>query len=277
MFNIPNVFTSLNLISGVLAIILAITGQITWACGFIYLAGLFDFLDGFLARKLGVSGELGKQLDSLADMVTFGVAPGILVFVLLVCGVYGVDNFGISKVMDVQLMDFSSFVRLRLNSYFSQIYAGDFSARFLLPLAALIVPFFSLFRLAKFNIDVRQSESFIGLPTPANTIFITAFPMLYSQAFSTGSESDIIFKVLDPIVFIPIVLIFSLLLISELPLFSLKFKHFKFQGNEVRFVFLGLVLILIPILFAWSIPIIIILYLLLSVIENKRKKTQDEV
>lgn len=276
MFNIPNLFTASNLMCGVISIILALSGRLEWACYFIYFAAVFDFFDGFLARKLKIAGELGKQLDSLADMVTFGVAPGILVFVMLVLMTAGYDNshylLNIGRFLNEEHIAIGVSESVRELLFFKQ---GFWHSA--LPFFGLTIPFFSLFRLAKFNLDTRQSESFIGLPTPANTIFFTAFPLLYVQAFVNYNQDAIIFKILQPEIFIPIVVIMSLMLIAELPLFALKFKDFSWKNNQVRFVFLGSCAILIPLLLAWSIPIIIILYLLLSLIENYRKKTQNEI
>ena len=270
MFNIPNLFTASNLMCGVISIILALSGRLEWACYFIYFAAIFDFFDGFLARKLKISSEMGKQLDSLADMVTFGVAPGILVFVILVIQQEGGWSHS-------SIASFSEINHIRIKSFMSSLASGDVFKNEYYCLAGLIIPFFSLFRLAKFNIDTRQSESFIGLPTPANTIFFTAFPLLLASSFNAGFAQGFIYEIVKPIVFVPIILVMSLLLIAELPLFALKFKDFSWKNNQIRFIFLGLCAILIPTFLAWSIPIIIILYLLLSVIENQRKKTQHEI
>lgn len=265
MFNLPNLLTAGNLKCGILSIFMAFSGQLEIACYLIYFAAILDFLDGFLARKLNQMSELGKQLDSLADMVTFGVAPGILVCVMLIIQMEGGVNLSSG-------LSFPEQVYLRINSFTNQLSEGNWNGIDWICFSGLIIPFFSLFRLAKFNIDMRQSESFIGLPTPANTIFFTSFPLLMAHYYRTGTENEILNFLLTPWVLIGITLIMSLLLIAELPLFSLKFKHFKWSGNEVKFMFLGSCLLLIPILFAWAIPIIIILYLILSVIENKRKK-----
>lgn len=267
MFNLPNLLTAGNLKCGVLSIFMAFSGQLEIACYLIFFAAILDFFDGFLARKLNQMSELGKQLDSLADMVTFGVAPGILICVILIIQTQG--------GLDVHSgMSFSELAFTRINSFFSTLATGDFSKISFVCFSGLIIPFFSLFRLAKFNIDTRQSESFIGLPTPANTIFFTAFPLLMATYYKAGMESPILNFVLTPWVLVTIATLMSLLLIAELPLFSLKFKHFKWSGNEIKFIFLITCLILIPLLFAWAIPIIIILYLILSVIENKRKKQE---
>lgn len=267
MFNLPNLLTAGNLLCGILSIFMAFSGQLELACYLIYFAAILDFFDGFLARKLNQMSELGKQLDSLADMVTFGVAPGILVCVMLMFQFAG----GMTDI--VYKGTFSEFVGDSVGHFFGSLESNVWSEVNYICFAGLIIPFFSLFRLAKFNIDTRQSESFIGLPTPANTIFFTSFPLLAAHYFNTGKQSVLLEFILTPWVFVLITVVMSLLLIAELPLFSLKFKHFKWKGNEVKYVFLGSCLILIPILIAWAIPIIIILYLILSVVENKRKKT----
>jgi CDP-diacylglycerol--serine O-phosphatidyltransferase len=196
-------------------------------------------------------------------MITFGLAPGIIMFMLIL---FQQNDF-------TPLFEDTLQLNLVVNSHLSGLINLQLENK--LPFLALIIPFFSMFRLAKFNIDTRQSESFIGLPTPANTIFFMAFPLLLTQyGNSVGWEHDLILWLVQPIVLIPIIVIMSLLLISELPLFALKFKTFKWQGNEIRYVFLISCGILIPTLLFWSIPIIIILYLKLSFINNLlRKKT----
>lgn len=258
MFNIPNLITASNMLCGVFAIILAFAGRIDIAPYFIFLAAVLDFFDGFIARILKQQGELGKQLDSLADMISFGLAPGIIIFRILIIN-YD-DHFSVFS---------GDLYRNWLNSL------SDLNATAFIPLAALIIPFFSLFRLAKFNIDTRQSESFIGLPTPANTIFFMAFPLLLAQyGGTTGWEHDLILELIQPVVLIPIIVVMSLLLVSELPLFALKFKHFKWKGNEIRFIFLISCGILISTLLIWSIPIIVLLYLLLSFIQHILRKNR---
>lgn len=267
MFKLPNLFTAGNLLSGILSIVMAFSGQLELACYFIFFAALLDFFDGFLARKMKISSELGKQLDSLADMVTFGVAPGILVLILLVIQTEG-------GIQYAEGISFSGQVFLKIQQFLSSLAfdLANFPTERWIVFAGLIIPFFSLFRLAKFNIDTRQSDSFIGLPTPANTLFFTSFPLLMARNYRLGIESAVLDFLLTPWVLVLITIIMSLLLIAELPLFSLKFKHFKWRGNEIKFVFLGISLVLILLLLAWSIPIIVTLYLILSVIENKRKK-----
>ncbi len=281
MFNIPNLFTAGNMLCGVFAIILAFAGRIDIAPYFIFLAAILDFLDGFLARILKQQGELGKQLDSLADMISFGLAPGIIMLFVLVFSVLSKDlySIGMDSVFDQSSMLAMCFVssnawEMSLSGTQVSMFQMDYT-QVMLPFAALIITFFSLFRLAKFNIDTRQSESFIGLPTPANTIFFMAFPLLLTHyGNTTGWEHNLIMWLIQPWVLIPIIVVMSLMLVSELPLFALKFKSFKWAGNEIRYIFLISCGILIPTLLFWSIPIIIILYLKLSFINNLlRKKT----
>lgn len=252
MFNIPNLFTAANLISGCIAIILAFAGRIDLAPFAIFAGAIFDFFDGFLARKLKVSSEMGKQLDSLADMVTFGVAPGIIMFILLTMYSGGNAHFigggGVSRWLE-------------------SILDGHFENAF--PLIALVIPFFSLFRLAKFNLDTRQSESFIGLPTPANTLFFMSYPlvMYYSSDHSIMMESVSEFM-FHPVSICVAIIVMSVLLVSEIPLFSLKFKSFGIKGNEIRYTFLLISLAFIMIFKAWALALIVFLYLVLSIIEN---------
>jgi CDP-diacylglycerol--serine O-phosphatidyltransferase len=243
---IPNLLTAGNLIGGILAIIFALTGDLALAPYCILAAALFDFLDGFVARLLKVQSELGKQLDSLADMVTFGVAPGILMLMIL--------NRSLSSINP-------DYVFL---SWF-----------------ALIIPVFALFRLAKFNLDARQSDSFIGLPTPAMTLFFTSIVLIIPAQESIKLGRDISQMegiLLSPYFLFPSIVLMSILMVSELPLFALKFKHFKFKDNELRYTFLTISIILLATLFVWALPIIILLYIILSVINNLTKKqSKDEI
>jgi CDP-diacylglycerol---serine O-phosphatidyltransferase len=282
MFNIPNLFTAGNMLCGVLAIMLAFAGRIDIAPYLIFLAAVLDFFDGFLARLLKQQGELGKQLDSLADMISFGLAPGLIILQVLIssttCRDFGPCDYEI-RYQVYEMLDKDQGVAATFNLWVDQLFHHSPKDASYLPFFALLIPFFSMFRLAKFNIDTRQSESFIGLPTPANTIFFMAFPLLLTQYGAvTGWEHDLIIWLIQPAVLIPIIVIMSLLLVAELPLFALKFKSFKWKGNEIRYVFLISCGILIPLLLFWSVPIIILLYLLLSLINNIiRKKQTHEI
>lgn len=256
MFNLPNLFTAANLLSGCIAIILAFSGRIDLAPFAIFAGALFDFFDGFIARKMNIQGEMGKQLDSLADMVTFSLAPGMIMFVILI---------GVGSDPSAQATG---------QSWVNDIINGNTSNYY--PLVALVIPFFSLFRLAKFNLDTRQTESFIGLPTPANTLFFMSYPlvMFYSD---DGSE---IMRVVSEFLFHPIsicvaIVVMSLLLVSEIPLFSLKFKSFGVKGNKIRYSFLLISLTFIIVFKAWSLALIVFLYLVLSILENYVLKTKE--
>lgn len=274
MFNIPNILTAMNLISGVFAILLAAAGRLDLAPFVLFLAGFFDFLDGFVARKLNKQGELGKQLDSLADMVSFGVAPGVIMLFTIVVMIYPSD----ARWTD----GYASFAHYSINNWFNSWCYGvpnsfDASIRYL-PFFALVIPFFSLFRLAKFNLDNRQEDGFIGLPTPLNTMFFMFFPLATAATYNSWCirPSQIPF-IFDPYVMAVVCVLMSVLLVSELRLFSLKFKHFAWRGNEIRYLFLLISICLIFTLFVWSIPIIVFLQLILSFIENQLKKSKDEI
>lgn len=257
MFNVPNLITAGNLLCGIFAIILAFAGRIDIAPYFIFAAAVLDFFDGFAARLLKQHSELGKQLDSLADVISFGLAPGLIMFQLLIY----TNHYYILCSGDVMRKWISDLSDLNTNSFF--------------PLIALLIPVFSMFRLAKFNIDTRQSDSFIGLPTPANTIFFMTFPLvLSSEIHKTGWAHDLIIQLMNPWIMIPMILVMCYLLIAELPLFALKFKSFGWKGNEIRFIFLITCGILIFTLGWWSLAIIILLYLILSIINNITRKKE---
>ena len=193
--HIPNALTCCNLLSGAVAVTMAFSGQFTWSFGLIILGALFDFLDGGSARMLGVSSPIGKELDSLADVVTFGLAPSVM-------------------LMQV----------VRLETENSTYAWGWWSLVFLLMAA------FSALRLAKFNVDPRQTESFLGLATPANALFwsslIAAWPKLPS------------FAQWVPIVLLVCMLVSCWLLVSEVPFFSLKFHSLAWKENSTRYIFL---------------------------------------
>lgn len=275
MFNIPNLFTAANMLCGIFAILLTLSGRIDIAPFVIFLGALFDFLDGFLARKLGVTGEFGKQMDSLADMVTFGVAPGLLMMVVIIATIYIDGPFFADS--------FASHVHFQIQNWVNAVFYGipntmDASIKFL-PFAGLLIPFFSMFRLAKFNLDKRQVDSFIGLPTPLNAFFFTFFPLILWLDYDIWRyDQGIIGYVFNSYVLVGIIAVMSLLLVSEIPLFSLKFKKFSWDGNEVRYTFLILSGILIAIFHVWSIPLIVFLQLILSLIDNKfSKKQKNEI
>lgn len=261
MFNLPNLFTAGNLLAGIASIICALSGYLDYAVYAIFLGSFFDFCDGFIARLLKVSGEMGKQLDSLADMVTFGVAPGVFMMVVLI-GLTQTVEFGNHE-----------YIALAVDHWMYLIMDGKSAS--LLPLIALVIPFLSIFRLAKFNLDKRQSESFIGLPTPANTLFFTAFPLVLAVSETGDIYTDPIYSIVfNPFFLAALIVGMSLMLVAEIPLFSLKFKKFAWKVNQIRYVFLLISLIFILAFNTWALALIVFLYLILSLVENYVLKTK---
>lgn len=237
---IPNFITCLNLLCGCIGIVYSFT-DLRVSSYMIFLACVFDFLDGFAARLLKVSSPIGKELDSLADVVTFGVLPGLIVFNL----------FTSDMIIDL----------------FSGADEDVSTAPFNITFIAFLIPVFSALRLAKFNIDTRQSDSFIGLPTPANAIFFASFPLIVAEY----TNSPITHLILNPYFLIVLCVLMSYLLIAEIPLFALKFKSFAWTANKLKYSFLFLSVALFIVLSIISIPIIIFLYIILSVADNKFK------
>ena len=236
--HIPNTITLLNLASGLLAVIAIFKGYYDEAFIFVCLGIFFDFWDGFLARKFKVSGELGLQLDSLADVVTSGVVPGLMMFKLF---------------QDIQEDDTS---RYFLTEEF--YYMG------FVPYLGFIITLASAYRLAKFNIDTRQTDSFIGLPTPANALLIMSIPMIQYA----GSHEWLVEALYNPFILLGITVLSAYMLNAEIPLFSLKMKNFSWEKNKLQVIFLILAVILLLVLEFTALPIIILLYVALSVINN---------
>ncbi len=282
MFTVANIFTGCNLLAGVLSIIFTFSGRLEWAVLAILIGALFDFFDGFMARLLKQPSELGKQLDSLADLVTFGVAPGLIVFVLLILsGAWDIILEQGGTLNDLWLegtMGYSVhyWVSVFLNDLVGNQHPGYinhfYGWYYFLPFVALFIPFFSMFRLAKFNIDERQSTGFIGLPTPANSIFFASFALLLWDGFDQDNWKAVIsLTLIKDQILMTFVVVFSVLLISEVRLFSLKFTHFGWKGNELRYLFLLSAAIIIALLYVWALPIIVLLYLILSIVSNLLK------
>ena len=227
---IPHVITSANLLCGCLAITQIAEGNFLVASLLVLLGAFFDFFDGLAARALNVGSELGAQLDSLADMVTFGLVPAYLAFEWLNQIDYSIYNY-----------------------------------------LAFLIAIFSAVRLAKFNIDDRQTTSFIGVPTPANALFWISIPLIYWQV-----ENDIHFIRVDFMLpafdsfffIISAILVFSYLLIAKLPLLALKFKNLNWNSNQFRFLLIGISVVLFTLFLFAAIPFILLLYLILSIIHN---------
>ena len=222
--HIPNTITCCNLFSGCVACVMAFRCNFELAMAFIVLGAVFDFFDGMVARLLHVSSPMGVQIDSLADDITFGIAPATIVFSYM-------QN------------------RLLYPAYFEDIV-------WLLPYAAFFIAVFSAYRLAKFNIDTRQTNTFIGLPTPANALFWSSL--------ITGGGAWLNDLNAGWVLLLGLIALFSYFLVSEIPMFSLKFKNLSWRSNRIRYIFL---LCCLPmLLLGFLAPVAIISwYLLLSV------------
>ena len=227
--HIPNTITCCNLLSGCVAAVFAFEGVYPIAFALIIAGAVFDFFDGLTARALKVSSPIGKELDSLADVVTFGFAPAAMVFSWL------------QECADAHL---------------------DMAAAFVLPFAAFLLVAFSALRLAKFNVDERQTSSFIGLPTPANALFWGALVI--------GSHDSIVAHPFGWLLVIALVLLFSWLLVAEIPMFSLKFKSLSWKPNRIAYIFLLGSLVLLILLGFTGLSAIIGWYIILSVLTQKR-------
>jgi len=231
--HIPNSITLLNLTSGIISIYFGVKGtpaDLAIAGIFIFVGAVFDFFDGFSARLLHAKSTIGLQLDSLSDLVTFGVAPGFILYQMILIS----HGNPVAKSIDF------------------------------IPLVAIMVPWMSALRLAKFNIDETQATSFKGLPTPALAILIASFPIIRQELYAS---QDFWYMVFTNSYFLLTVAFFgSLLLVSNMPMFSLKFRSFAWRENIIKYVFITMALALLVWLHAFAIPFIILLYLFLSLI-----------
>ena len=232
--NIPNIITLTNLFCGLCAILFVFEGNLAVSSILIFCGALFDFFDGLIARMLKVSGELGKQLDSFADLVTFGVAPGMILF------------------------------QLFYSRYSNGFFQSNFQDSLFFPaLIALLIPIFSAIRLAKFNINSKQKTSFIGLPTPVVGIFIAALPLIEKYQ-DLPMFTDFRFLIL-------ISLILPFLSVVNIPLFSLKFSKEENLNSNLNIFRIILIISAVNLLFFFwfaAIPFIVILYLILSILNN---------
>jgi CDP-diacylglycerol---serine O-phosphatidyltransferase len=217
--HLPNFLTCCNLLCGCFGIVFLLEDRGIPAAYFVWAACVFDFLDGFVARLLKVSSPIGKELDSLADVVSFGVLPAMVMYKLI----------------------------------------GTTTSMESLPYLGFTIAAFSALRLAIFNIDTRQTESFIGLNTPANTLFITSLPLLPSNVTAWLYQDWLL---------VLITMIFSLLLVSPIEIFALKFKNFSWQDNKIRFTFLLLAVLLIVSFKITAIPLVILLYIGMSLLDR---------
>lgn len=222
--HIPNFITLLNLFCGSIAVIFAVNGNMLATALFVFLGIFFDFFDGLLARKLNVQSELGLQLDSLADMVTSGLVPGLVMFYLL------------------ELSNISSY----------------------LPYLGLLITLASAYRLANFNIDENQSDSFIGLPTPVNALLILSLPLI--MEFQNNEVMNAI--ILNKWFLIGITLLSCYLLNANIKLIALKFKNWSFIDNKARYIAILLSIILLVIFQFVAIPLIIASYIIISLLNK---------
>lgn len=233
--HIPNTITLLNLTSGAISIYFGVKGSpedLAIAGVFIFIAAVFDFFDGFSARLLDVKSEVGLQLDSLSDMVSFGLAPGFILYQMIAMS----HGNPLSDVMAINI----------------------------LPFFALLVPWMSAIRLAKFNLDASQTYSFKGLPTPALAILVASLPLIRQELYT---DRGLFYMLITNTYFLLSVAIFgSLLLVSSFPMFSLKFKHLGLGENLFKYIFIGISVILILFLQIVSVPFILLLYLFLSLV-----------
>ena len=229
--HVPNTITLLNLLCGCIALIFAFNRDFELAFYFVCLGIFLDFFDGFFARLFKVSSPLGLQLDSLADMVTSGVVPGVIMFQMMI------DHSRTATEAHMQWFPYLGF----------------------------LIALGSCYRLANFNIDTRQTDSFIGLPTPANALFILSLPLVLQY-----TESLVIIELLTtPWLLLVVTLLSVYMLNAEIPLFSLKIKKFSFKENVLQIIFLSISILLLIFVQYMAIPLVIIFYVLLSVVNNK--------
>lgn len=233
----------MNLVSGCMAVFMGIEGELGLAAVFILAASVFDFMDGLAARLLRSYSEIGKQLDSLADLVSFGVAPAAILWSMLERSLFG-GNVSFAETQGTPL-------------------------QWVLLVSVILVPAAGAFRLAKFNIDTRQSESFLGLPIPANAMFYASLAFV----LEFGKSEAVNHLLLNPFFIAAVIVAFPCLMISEIPMFSLKVKDLSWRGNQLRFSFLALCLVLILIFQLYALPLIIISYIVMSLF--KRPQTAD--
>lgn len=238
--HLPNIITLLNLFSGSIAVLFAVQNNFVAAALFVFLGIFFDFFDGLVARKLNVQSPLGLQLDSLADMVTSGLVPGIIMFKLITLAtnsntfMFG-DEWGSAM----------HWISIRFSP---------------LALIGLFITLASAYRLAKFNLDEDQQSSFTGLPTPANALLIISLPLI--MEFQNNNAINAV--ILNPWFLVVMTFLSCYLLNANIKLFALKFKDWSFKNNAVRYIFIILCAIFIILFKFVAIPIIIVVYVLLS-------------
>jgi CDP-diacylglycerol---serine O-phosphatidyltransferase len=246
--HIPNIITLLNLFFGCCALVCIFSTEFINAAIFLIFSGLCDYFDGMIARLFKIKSDFGKEVDSLADMVSFGVVPGAIVYMMLVLS------------HETGAIDY----------YTPTIFSQSIFKLHPAALPAFIISAFSCYRLAKFNLDTRQTENFIGLNTPSNTLFYLG--LLFVAKYDTLGLGEV---VLNPYFLYILIPISSFLLISEIPMFSMKMKKLEWKGNELRFIF-ALASVAMLVFFRWSaFAFIITFYVIMNIILllSKRKDT----
>ncbi|MDB3904926.1 CDP-alcohol phosphatidyltransferase family protein [Crocinitomicaceae bacterium] len=269
MFNLANILTSCNLICGLISITFCFSGQLDIAVYCIFLGALFDFLDGFVARMLKLESKMGKELDSLSDLITFGVAPGFLMFFMILIGVeqpYLLENFSL-KAANTHYENYYVFNQF---IHWVQAFFYDFPNNFnasikYLPFVAFSIPFLSLFRLSHFNVDTKQNKNFIGVPTPLNAIILCFFPLYFHEnMMNWNTQLDSVHILFDCYSLAIICVLLSLTLIAPFPLMSMKLEGGNKIENKLKIALIIISVITIIVFKVLAIPIIITLYFTLS-------------
>lgn len=253
--NIPNLFTLLNLFCGLISIVLTFGNShtIIIAGYFIFAAAIFDFFDGFSARVLNANTRVGKELDSLADMVSFGVAPSMLLFILL--------------EHSLKIKQFSFTLPI---------------ADVLILLSPMLIALFSAIRLAKFNINEHQKESFLGLATPASAMVVASIPLIWNfdtrdlllfpsierYTYFWAGAAFLSIYIVKPIILTILSILLSVLLVVNIPMFSLKFKNYSYEDNKLKYIFIIVSVILFAVIQILAAPLIFILYITFSIFNN---------
>lgn len=241
--HIPNFITLLNVFCGCVAAVFAVLNKLEIAAIFVALGIFFDFFDGLAARALDVKSELGLQLDSLADMITSGLVPGIVMFQLLAMSQTSGWGDGSHFFLESSSLQFKN----------------------LLPFFGYVITMASGYRLAKFNIDENQTSSFIGLPTPANALLILSLPLILMYQNNEFLNT----LILNQWFLIILTILSAYLLNANIPLFALKFKNMSFKDNAMRYIFIIISLVLIITMKFMAIPLIILFYVVSSVIQER--------
>ncbi len=250
---IPNLITLLNLLSGCIALVFAVKGHLETATIFVFAGIVFDFFDGLVARALHVQSALGVQLDSLADMVTCGVVPGVFLFQLINMSYTG--DWGNWEALQ-ETTGITSWAVIKI---------------VWLPLIGFIFTLAAAFRLANFNLDEDQASSFTGLPVPASTLFVISLPLILFYHNNEMLNN----LILNKWFLILVTLVLSVLMNSRIKLFALKFKDLSFKNNALRYTFLLMSIVLLVTMKFMAVPFIVILYIVLSLIGGKVFKSAE--